>query len=61
MKANESVGIVNDDETLVAIDFLNKLDPKRFTSLSKVLRNNAAINVSSYPTILADAYRAAST
>ena len=42
VKANEGVGIVNDDETLVAIDFLGKLDPKRFTSLLTVLRNNAA-------------------
>jgi hypothetical protein len=37
------------------------LDPKRFTSMSTVLRNNAAIIVSSYPTTLAGAYRAAST
>jgi hypothetical protein len=36
MIANEGVGIVNDDETLVAIDFLGKLDPKRFTSLLTV-------------------------
>jgi hypothetical protein len=61
VKANEGVGIVNDDETLVAIDFLGKLDPKRFTSLLTVLRNNAAIGISSYPKTLAGAYRAAST
>jgi Zinc knuckle len=61
LKANEGVGIVADDESLVAIDFLSKLDPKRFTSMLTVLRNNAAINVSSYPTTLAGAYRTAST
>jgi hypothetical protein len=27
-KANEGVGIVNDDDTLIAVDFLSKLDPK---------------------------------
>jgi hypothetical protein len=61
VKANEGVGIVNDDETLVAIDFLGKLDPKRFTSLLSVLRNTAAIGISSYPKTLAGAYRVAST
>ena len=61
VKTNEGVGIVNDDDSLVAVDFLSKLDPKRFTSLLTVLRNNAAINVSSYPTTLAGAYRSAST
>jgi hypothetical protein len=61
LKANEGVGIVAEDESLVAIDFLSKLDPKRFTSMLTVLRNNAAINVSSYPTTLAGAYRTAST
>jgi hypothetical protein len=61
LKANKGMGIVADDESLVAIDFLSKLDPKRFTSMLTVLRNNAAINVSSYPTTLAGAYRAAST
>ena len=52
VKANECVGIVNDDKTPVTIDFLGKLDPKRFTSLLTVLRNNAAIGVRkelSYP------------
>ena len=61
VKANEGVGIVNDDESLVAVDFLSKLDPRRFTGMLTVLRNNAAINVSSYPTTLAGAYRSAST
>jgi hypothetical protein len=61
VKTNEGVGIVNEDDSLVAVDFLSKLDPKRFTSMLTVLRNNAAINVSSYPTTLAGAYRAAST
>ena len=61
VKVNEGVGIINEDETLMAIDFLSKLDPKRFTGMLTVLRNNAAINVSSYPTTLAGAYRTAST
>ena len=58
-KANEGVGIVNDDETLIAVDFLSKLDPKRYTGMLTVLRNNAAINLASYPTTLSGAYRAA--
>jgi hypothetical protein len=61
VKTNEGVGIVNEDDSLVAVDFLSKLDPKKFTSMLTVLRNNAAIIVSSYPTTLAGAYRAAST
>jgi hypothetical protein len=61
VKANEGVGVVNDDDSLVAVDFLSKLDPKRFTSLLTALRNNAAIGASSYPTTLTGAYRAAST
>jgi hypothetical protein len=61
VKANQGVGVVNADESLVSIDFLSPLNPKRFTSLFTVLRNNAAINISSYPKTLAGAYRAAST
>jgi hypothetical protein len=61
VKANEGVGVVNDDDSLVAVDFLSKLDPKWFTSLLTALRNNAAIGASSYPTTLTGAYRAAST
>jgi hypothetical protein len=61
VKANQGVGVVNADESLVSIDFLSKLDPKRFTNLLTALRNNAATNISSYPKTLAGAYRAAST
>lgn len=61
IKANEGVGIVDDDESLVAMDFLSKLDPRRYTSMLTVLRNNASINISSYPVTLAGAYRTAST
>jgi hypothetical protein len=46
VKAKESVGIVNDDDLLVAVEFLSRLDPKRFTSMSTVLRNNAAPSLS---------------
>jgi hypothetical protein len=56
VKANEGVGVVNDDDSLVAVDFLSKLDQKRFTSLLTALRNNAAIGASSYPTTLTGAY-----
>jgi hypothetical protein len=45
VEINKGVGIVNDDESLVVVDFVSKLDPKKFTSMLKVLRNNAAINV----------------
>jgi hypothetical protein len=62
VKANESVGAVNDEESLVAIDFLSKLDPKWFTGMLTVLRNNTVINLASYPTTtLTGTYRSAST
>jgi hypothetical protein len=43
LKINEGVGMVADEESLVALDFLSKLDPKRLTSMLTVLRNNNAI------------------
>ena len=60
VKANEGIGIVSEDDNLAAIIFLSKLDPNRFTPMLTVLRNNVAINVSSYPTTLSGAYSAAS-
>jgi hypothetical protein len=61
VKANQGVGVVNADESVVSIDFLSKVDPKWFTSLLIVTRYNAAINISSNPETLAGAYRTAST
>jgi hypothetical protein len=44
------------------MDFIGKLDPKRYNSMSKCMRNSAARNLpGSYPKTLAAAYRTAST
>jgi hypothetical protein len=43
LKINEGVGMVADEESLVALDFLSKLDPKRLTSMLTVLCSNNAI------------------
>ena len=45
-----------------AIDFLSKLDPKRYTAMLTVMRNNAVQNLpNSYPNTLAGAFRVASS
>ena len=50
------------EESIRAIDFLRKLDPKRYTGMLTFMRNNAVQNIpNSYPSTLAGAYRVASS
>ena len=60
--ANRGVGMTEVEESIRAIDFLSKLDPKRYTGMLTVMRNSAVQNLpNSYPTTLAGAYRVASS
>ena len=58
--ANRGVGMAKVEEPIRAIDFLSKLDPKRYTGMLTYMRNNAIQNLpNSYPSTLA--YRVASS
>ena len=60
--ANRGVGMTEVEEPIRAIDFLSKLDPKRYTGMLTFMRNNAVQNLpNSYPSTLAGAYRVASS
>ena len=60
--ANKGVGMAEVEESIRAIDFLSKLDPKRYTCMLTVMRNSAVQNLpNSYPSTLAGAYRVASS
>ena len=60
--ANIGVGMGEVDEPMRAIEFLSKLDPKRYTGMLTVMRNSAVQNMpNSYPSTLAGAYRVASS
>ena len=62
VKSNQGVGIPEISEALRAMDFIGKLDPKRYNSMITCMRNSAARNLpGSYPKTLAGAYRTAST
>lgn len=62
VKANQGVGVPDVPEPIRAIDFLSKLDPKRYTGMLTQMRNNACQNLAgAYPTTLAGAFRVAST
>ena len=62
VKANDGVGVAPLEEKLRAIDFLCKLDPKRYTPMLTSMRNNAVQNLaSSYPVTLAKAFGVASS
>ena len=59
--ANRGVGMTEVEKPIRAIDFLSKLDPKRYTGMLTFMRNNAVQNLpNSYPSTLAGAYRVAS-
>ena len=45
VSANKGVGIEPVEESIRAIDFLRKLDPKRYTCMLTVMRNNAVQNL----------------
>ena len=60
--ANKGVGMAEVEEPMRAIDFLSKLDPKRYTGMLTYMRNSAVQNIpNSYPSTLAGAYRVASS
>jgi hypothetical protein len=62
VKSNQGVGIPEISDALRAMDFIGKLDPKRYNSMLTCMRNSAARNLpGSYPKTLAGAYRTAST
>ena len=62
LAANRGVGMEEVDEAIRAIEFLSKLDPKRYTCMLTVMRNNAVQNLpNSYPSTLAGAYRIAAS
>ena len=60
--ANRGVGMTEVEEPIRAIDFLSKLDPKKYTGMLTLIRNNAVQNLpNSFPSTLAGAYRVASS
>ena len=62
LKANHGVGITEIDDSIRALDFISKLDTKRYGSMITSMRNNACQNLpGAYPSTLAAAYRIAST
>ena len=62
LAANRGVGMEDVDESIRAIEFLSKLDPKRYTCMLTVMRNNSVQNLpNSYPSTLAGAYRIAAS
>jgi Zinc knuckle len=61
VKANQGVGVQNVTDAIRAIDFLGKLDPKRYSSMITQMRNNASQNIpGAYPPTLPLAFRIAS-
>ena len=61
VQANEGVGIAEITESKRALDFINKLDPKRYRGMHSQMRNLAVRGrPDAYPATLAEAYRTAS-
>ena len=62
VKANQGVGIPEIDDALRAMDFIGKLDIKRYGGMLTFMRNSASQNLpGAYPKTLAAAFRTAST
>jgi hypothetical protein len=62
VKTNQGVGIPDMSESLRAMNFIGKLDFKRYNSMLTSMRNSACRNLpGSYPKTLASAYRTAPT
>lgn len=62
VKSNQGVGIPDISDALRAMDFIGKLDFKRYNGMLTDMRNSACRNLpGSYPKTLAAAYRTAST
>ena len=60
-KANEGVGIPDITVSKRALDFINKLDPRRYRGMHSQMRNLAGRGrADAYPATLAEAYRTAS-
>ena len=49
LKANSGVGMTDIGESLRALDFISKLDTKRYSDMLTVMRNNACQNIPSAP------------
>ena len=61
VQVNEGVGIPDITESKRALDFINKLDPKRHRGMHTQMRNLAVRGrADAYPATLAEAYRTAS-
>ena len=59
--ANDAVGVAKISDSLRALDFLGKLDPKRFRKMTQDMKNDALRHkADAFPTTLARAYRIAS-
>ena len=62
LAANRRVGMEDVDEAIRAIEFLSKLDSKRYSCMLTVMRKNAVQNLpNSYPSTVAGAYRIAAS
>jgi Zinc knuckle len=61
VQANEGVGIPDITDSKRALDFINKLDPRRYRGMHSQMRNLAVRGrADAYPATLAEAYRTAS-
>jgi hypothetical protein len=61
VQANEGVGIPDITESKRALDFINKLDPRRYRGMHSQMRNLAVRGrKDAYPATLAEAFRTAS-
>ena len=61
IQAGEGAGVAEVTESKRAIEFISKLDPRRYGNMSSKMRNDALRNFpDAYPTTLAAAYRVAS-
>jgi hypothetical protein len=61
VQANEGVGIPDISVSKRALDFINKLDPRRYRGMHSQMRNLAGRGrADAYPATLAEAYRTAS-
>ena len=59
--ANDAVGVAKITDSMRALDFLGKLDPKRYKRMTEDMNNDALRHkADAYPTTLARAYRIAS-
>lgn len=61
MLANDAVGVTKITDSLCALHFFGKVDPKRYRRMTQDMNNNALRHrADAYPTTLARAYRIAS-